>query len=220
MNKPIDEGSIRQAAQPDRNPYHICTVGDPAVCAECELADKLKCRFQRSDLLHFTALFTLIAIPAGIGLVHGGYAWALVGWVAFSMFFFNVWESRILCRHCPYYAERGRILHCIANYGIFKPFRFNPAPMSRGEKAQLSFAFALLLLVLLAFLVAAGEWVMLFLTIWGTGVWLFTMQKYVCSACVNFSCPLNRVPKPIVDAYLKRNPAMRQAWEFHGWRVE
>ena len=201
------------------NPQLVCTVSDAAACENCALAGSLKCRFHWSDLLHFIALFSIIALPAVIGLLRGGQGWVLVGWFAFSMFFFNVWESRILCSHCPYYAETGRVLHCIANYGSFKPFRYNPAPMGRSEKIQLWIGFALLFGIPLPFLAASGEWIMLLLTVWGGVVWLFTMQKYVCSACVNFSCPLNRVPKAQVDAYLRLNPVMRQAWEAQGWRV-
>lgn len=41
----------------------------------------------------------------------------------------------------------------------------------------------------------------------------------VCPHCVNFSCPLNRVPRRVVDAYLARNPVMREAWERCGWTL-
>jgi hypothetical protein len=37
---------------------------------------------------------------------------------------------------------------------------------------------------------------------------------------VNFSCPLNVVPKEVVDEYLRRNPVMRRAWLAHGWHLE
>jgi hypothetical protein len=36
---------------------------------------------------------------------------------------------------------------------------------------------------------------------------------------VNFSCPLNDVPKEVVDAYLERNPVMQRAWEESGYRL-
>ena len=41
----------------------------------------------------------------------------------------------------------------------------------------------------------------------------YNLIRNTCVRCVNFSCPLNRVPKPVVDAYLRRNPVMRTAWE-------
>ena len=207
-------------SQPDHNPPTICSVADPAVCQDCTLAETLNCRFRGADLLRFYGLFAIFAVPAVIGLLHGGQGGVLLGWFGFSMFFFTVWESRILCRHCPYYAESGPVLRCIANYGIFKPFRFNPAPMSGWEKAQFLFGVTLLFGIPLPFLVAASQWTLLLLTVLGGVIWFFIMQKSVCAACVNFSCPLNRVPKARIDAYLKRNPVMRQAWEAHGWHIE
>jgi hypothetical protein len=207
-------------SQPDREQPTVCTVAGPSVCQNCTLAETLNCRFRWFDLLRFYGLFAIFAVPAVTGLLRGGQGGALLGWFAFSMFFFNVWESRILCRHCPYYAGPGPVLRCIANYGMLKPFRFNPAPMSRWEKAQFLFGVVLLFGIPLPFLVVADQWALLSLTVLGGVVWFLVMQQSVCSACVNFSCPLNRVPKVRIDAYLKRNPIMRQAWEAHGWQVE
>ena len=34
-----------------------------------------------------------------------------------------------------------------------------------------------------------------------------------CSKCINFSCAFNKVPKELVDEYLKRNPVIKNAWE-------
>ena len=41
-----------------------------------------------------------------------------------------------------------------------------------------------------------------------------------CIRCINFSCPVIAVPKPLVDAYLRRNPLMREAWEASGAPLE
>jgi hypothetical protein len=37
--------------------------------------------------------------------------------------------------------------------------------------------------------------------------------------CIDFSCPVNAVPQSVVDAYLRRNPVMREAWEASGYRL-
>jgi len=42
---------------------------------------------------------------------------------------------------------------------------------------------------------------------------------YICPRCVNFSCPFNRIKKDKVDAYLRRNPVMRDAWENKGYKL-
>ena len=39
------------------------------------------------------------------------------------------------------------------------------------------------------------------------------LKTFFCTQCVNFSCPLNTVPKSVVDAYLRKNPVMKEAWE-------
>jgi len=48
---------------------------------------------------------------------------------------------------------------------------------------------------------------------------LYILRYYFCSKCVNFSCPLNRVPKPMVDEYLAKNAVMKEAWERSGYKL-
>lgn len=197
-----------------------CLLQPEAACAGCALHDRLKCRFKRADLLHFMALAFGYMLPAGIGLILGGQIAALLGWIAFMLFFFNVWEIRILCSHCPYYAEPGRTLRCIANYGSLKLWRYHPEPMSRSERRQLYAGFVLFGGLPFPFLLAGGQLVLALLAGWGLLVFFFTLKKTICPTCVNFSCPLNGVPKVTVDAYLRRNPTMRAAWEQHGYRLD
>ena len=47
----------------------------------------------------------------------------------------------------------------------------------------------------------------------------YILTNHFCSKCVNFSCPGNTVPKPIVDKYLAKNPLMREAWERSGYKL-
>ena len=203
-----------------RNPYDICTWRPVSECADCSLGGRLKCRFRVSDLLHFMGMFGSFALPAAIGVSLGGYGPWLWGWVAFCLIFFEFWEIRILCSHCPYYAEAGSTLHCIANYSSLKVWKYHPEPMSRAEKVQLWIGFAILGGYPFPFLLLGQQFAFALLAFWGLGLFFWTLLKYTCSQCVNFSCPLNRVPKAVVDEYLRRNPVMRQAWEVHGWRLE
>jgi hypothetical protein len=125
------------------NPYDICTWRVEAACEGCPLFERLKCRFDRGDLLHFLGMTGCVGIPAVLGMVAGGYGWYLLGWAAIWLVFFGLWEIRILCSHCPYYAERGATLHCIANYGCPKVWRYHPEPISTPEKIQLMIGFVL-----------------------------------------------------------------------------
>lgn len=201
------------------NPYAICTLGPDAACGDCSLAGRLKCRFHWADLGHFIGMFLGFALPSVIGVIRGGYGWYLLGWLAFSVIFFGFWEIRILCSHCPYYAERGHTLHCIANYGCPKVWKYHPEPISTSEKVQLVVGFAVLGGYPFPFLILGRQYVLTLIAVWALAMFFWTLRRYVCSQCVNFSCILNVVPNEIVDAYLARNPVMRQAWEDSGYRV-
>ena len=164
-------------------------------------------------------MFLTFAVPAFIGVIVGGYGWYLVGWGVFCLVFFELWEIRILCSHCPYYAERGMTLHCIANYGSLKVWKYHPEPMNTFEKIQLWIGFAILGGYLFPFMILGGQYLWALVALWGLVMFSWTLRRATCSQCVNFSCPLNSVPKAIVDAYLERNPVMRQAWEESGYQM-
>ncbi|MBU7030586.1 MAG: hypothetical protein HXS48_26875 [Theionarchaea archaeon] len=109
------------------------------------------------------------------------------------------------------------ILHCIANYGSLKLWKFNPKPISTAEKIQLIIGFIILGGYPFPFLIVGNQFILGTIALWGLILFFWTLQKYTCSACVNFSCVLNRVPKAVVDEYLRRNPVMKKAWEEPGW---
>jgi hypothetical protein len=100
------------------------------------MSGTLMCRYTPIDLAGFLLGFLPFGTATFVGLLQGGYGWYLLGWLAYWLFFFFGWEARILCSHCPFWAEGGRVLHCHANYGVYKIWRFHPEPMSTLEKAQ------------------------------------------------------------------------------------
>lgn len=200
------------------NPHNICSWRPVSECKDCPLAGRLKCRFNWGDLSHFVGLFLLFLLPSLIGMILSGYFWAILGWIGFWIFFFEIWEIRILCSHCPYYAEKGRTLHCIANYSSLKLWRYHPEPMSRLEKIQLITGFIILGGYPFPFLILGRQVIFAFLAFWALVMFFWTLHKYTCSVCVNFSCVLNTVPKKVVNEYLNRNPVMKKAWEEHGWQ--
>ena len=204
----------------ENNPYHICTWDPDADCVHCENRDVLMCRIDTSDLLHFLLITLNIFIPAILGMILGGYAVYLIGYGAFWVFFFGFLEIRILCSHCPFYAEKSFVLHCPANYGLPKLWRYYPEPMKQWEKVTLLVCFAFLFGYPFPFLILGRQYVLLGITCYALLLWLFVMQKNVCSRCVNFSCPLNRVPKKMIDDYLRHNEVMREAWEAKGYELE
>ncbi len=222
--------------------FTSCTWKEPALCAGCENLEHLNCRWKASDLL----LFLLSVMPMMLGCLAGtlliwvvqGIWWPTLAYVLFFPLGLGVAETRFLCSHCPFYAQEGRILHCLANHGLPKIWRYRPEPMSRIEKS-------LMVLTAIVFLV------LMFAAVFGYNVWFFAknieqygqaalvavialatvtasaiaafgfiMVNNICSACVNFSCPFNRVDKKHRDAYLLKNPMMKKAWEESGYRFE
>jgi hypothetical protein len=204
----------------NKNPFQICTWQDESKCTGCPLADRLNCRFNWNDLLYFLVLFLTPTIAAVIGMIQGGFSIYLIGWAGYALFFFFVWEARVLCSHCPYWAEEGRVLHCLANHGVLKIWRYRPGPMSTAEKIQFLIGAGILVLYPFPFLIMAKQYTLTAIALSGILGFAFSLKKHVCTRCVNFSCPLNGVPKIVVDAYLRGNPVMRQAWEAKGYQLD
>ena len=201
------------------DPYDLCTWRPVSACDDCQIAEVLQCRFERQDLVSFLLNFLPFGTAAIAGTIIGGYGWYLLGWLAYAVSFFFIWEARVLCSHCPYWAEEGRILRCHANYGVLKIWQYRPAPTSTSEKAQFIVGALILIAYPFPFMLLGGQYVLALIalsTAFGFG---FNLRRHACVRCVNFSCPLNGVPRPVVDAYLRRNPGMREAWEESGYRL-
>lgn len=202
------------------NHNDICTWKDTSDCNDCFINGKLICHFERKYLLSFIGFFFVFVITAFIGAIIAGYGWFLLGWVGFWIIFFEFWEIRILCSHCPFYAEEGRTIHCIANYGSLKLWKYRPEPMNESEKIQLIIGFVILVGYPLIFLIIGGQFIFLIISIIEIFIFFSFLLIKRCDRCVNFSCPLNRVKKEVVDSFLKKNPTMRKAWEDKGYEIE
>ncbi|MFX1328132.1 MAG: hypothetical protein ACFE91_08315 [Promethearchaeota archaeon] len=198
----------------------ICIWKDTEECNACPIKDKLICHFHRKYLFSFMGFFLIFVITAFIGVIIAGYGWFLLGWVGFWLFFFEFWEIRILCSHCPYYAEESKTIHCIANYGSLKLWKYHPEPMNISEKIQLIIGFIILVGYPLFFLILSDQFIFLIISI----IEIFTFFSFLilkrCGNCLNFSCPFNRVKKEVIDCFLKRNPVMRTGWEETGYMID
>lgn len=200
--------------------HDICLRRSPSDCNSCTIKESVECRFQQRSLLRFAAIFLCCAIPAFTGVILAGFGWFLVGWIAYIAFFLQVWENSILCSHCPYYAEEGRSLRCHANYGLLKIWKYNPGPMSRWEKLQFIIGIIIFVTYPLPFMALGGQYAFFLLSSLGILVFFAVLYMKMCIRCVNFSCPLNRVPKEVVDTFLRQNPVMKRAWEDAGYKLD
>ncbi|MFX1390099.1 MAG: hypothetical protein ACFE9Z_08565 [Promethearchaeota archaeon] len=200
--------------------HTICIWKDNKECNECIIKEKLICHFKSKYLLSFLGFFAIFVITSVVGVILAGYGWFLLGWVGFWLFFFEFWEIRILCSHCPYYAENSKTLHCIANYGSIKLWKYHPEPMNISEKIQLIIGFIILVGYPLFFLILGNQFVFLITGIIELIIFFSFLKLRRCKRCLNFSCPLNNVEKELVDSFLKKNPIMKKAWEDKGYKIE
>lgn len=197
-----------------------CTAQSAPDCRSCTLTGQLMCRYQGRDTMHFFMVVLPFFFVTIGGVVRSGYGWWLLGWLAYALFFFFIWEARVLCRHCPYWAEEGRVLRCHANYGVIKLWKYRPGPMSRSEQAQFVIGALLLVVYLLVFLIVGQEYLLAASAVVSAISMTYLLRRNICTRCINFSCPLNNVPRPLVEAYLQRNPEMHRAWETSGYLRE
>lgn len=226
----------------NKNPYNICTWNDKENCKNCNIGGKLACRWDIKLLKGFhgiswpPVLISIIGMSV-VGFLTGEW-WLLYSYVIYFFIMLGILETCFLCSHCPYYAEEGKILHCLANHGSFKFWSYHPEPLNKFEKFMMYF---LIVSVFFVFPLSAlgygigyvavnfSEYGLISLlglmgltlaNLISAGSFAVTLKTFYCPQCVNFSCPLNEVPKSVIDAYLKKNLVMREAWERSGWRIE
>ncbi|HUW13688.1 MAG TPA: hypothetical protein VM537_28450 [Anaerolineae bacterium] len=205
---------------PSPQPPLPCTWQSVSECQDCSVGGSLMCRFDTKDLLGFLMNCLPFFVTTIAGTLRAGYGWYLLLWLGFALFFFFVWEARVLCSHCPYWAEEGRILHCHANHGVFKIWPYRPGPTSRSEQVQFIAGALLLLGFPFVFLLLGKEYLLAGIGLVALASGIYGVRRTACNRCLNFSCPMNVVPKPVVDGYLRRNPEMRAAWEESGYRLD
>jgi hypothetical protein len=190
-----------------------CTAQAAASCEGCDLNGPLMCRYEKRDTTHFFMIILPFFATAIGGVIASGYGWWLFGWLAYMLFFFFVWEARVLCSHCPYWAEEGRVLRCHANYGVIKIWKYHPGPMSRFEQAQFIIGALLFVLIPLVLLVIGQEYLLAGIGVASAASFGYLLWRNICNRCVNFSCPLNHVGPATRKAFFARNPIIVEAWK-------
>lgn len=181
-------------------------------CEGCPVGTTLHCHFGPRDLTHFL----LLAIPAfllgGAGIVAVGAVY-LIPWIVFCLAYFGLIEIRVMCSHCPHYAEPGHSLRCWANYGSPKLWKYRPGPMSRVETIIFLGGFVLTWGYPLVFFILAMRWFLLLVYAMTTAGFFMTLKLSFCSQCMNFACPLNSVDEATRQAFRERNPEIAEAWK-------
>lgn len=199
---------------------------DDCDCKECGLDGDLMCGRGLKYSLYFGIPMIFGLLPPIIGLLFSGYLLIFkilifTVWIIYALFFFNIWESRMLCNHCPYYADDSqKTLHCPINKGMLKTSQYDPAPINISEKIQFLTGALILVGFPIPFLIIDGQIISVILLIGGIILWLVVIQLKVCTDCINFSCIFNRTPEDLRNEFLKKNPIMKKAWEEAGYDIE
>ena len=191
-----------------RRPLTTCTAKN---CDGCPVSKDVHCHFQARDLTAFLLSAAPIFVIGGAGIIHVG-AWWLAPWLVIILGYFGFIEIRVMCSHCPHYAEPGKSLQCWANYGSPRLWKYRPGPMTTVEKIVFESGILLIMAYPLVFLLAGLQWFLLAVYLLTTAGGYVTLRRSYCSQCMNFACPLNNVNEKIRAEFFKRNPVIARAW--------
>ena len=189
-------------------PIATCASED---CHDCPAGERIHCHFRPMDLLHFLTMAMPPFLLGGAGIVAMG-AWYLAPWAVMIIGYFGFLEIRVMCSHCPHYAEAGPTLGCWANHGSPRLWKYRPGPMSMAEKVWFVAGFVLILGYPLVFLLLAGMWYLLLVFLVSTAGAYMTLKRHFCARCMNFACPLNGVDEQTRQAFFRCNPSVAKAW--------
>lgn len=183
-------------------------------CQGCPVQNRLQCHFGERELLRFFGIALPAFIVGGIGIAQVN-GWWMIPWLVIILGYFGLVEIRVMCSHCPHYAEPGsRTLQCWANYGMPKLWKYRPGPMSRGEKVVFFSGLFLVAAYPAGLLVASAQWLLLGVFALSVAGMASLMTRWMCARCMNFACPLNRVEQTMREAFFARNPRVAQAWNY------
>jgi len=180
-------------------------------CEDCAVNHSIHCHFKLKDLFHFLLISLPPFLLGGVG-IYNQSVWLLVFWILIVIAFFGFIEIRVMCSHCPHYAEEGTSLKCWANYGAPKLWKYRPGPMSILEKIVFFSGFVIVWGYPLVILVFSGQWFLFLVYIITTAGFFMTLINFLCVQCMNFACPLNRVAEDTRRMFFKQNPMVNKAW--------
>ena len=189
-------------------PLKTCTA---QTCEGCPVSKDVHCHFNGRDLAAFLFAGFPMVIIGGAGVVQIG-AWWLVPWLLIVFSYFGFVEIRVMCSHCPHYAEPGKSLQCWANYGSPRLWKYRPGPMSLTEKVVFATGLALVMGYPLPFLLVGSQWFLLAVYLLTVVSFYLTLQRSYCSECMNFACPLNITSEEVRAEFFMRNPTVARAW--------
>lgn len=183
-------------------------------CDDCPVAEKIHCHFRLSDYLHFLLISSPSFLLAGVELYRFS-PWSLGLYLVIVVGFFGFLEIRVMCSHCPHYAEKGKTLTCWANHGSPKLWKYRPGPMSTTENLLFFFGLILVWGFPLPVFIFNTSWMNLALYLLTSCGFFVTLKLFLCSKCMNFACPLNGVDQKDRELFYQYNPSVARHWPNH-----
>jgi len=191
-------------------PLHTCIAQK---CDGCRVSEKLVCHFNFRQLLIFLLMALPVFLLAGF-LIYQFNSFILIPWILFILSFFGFIEIRVMCSHCPHYAETEiKSLKCWANYGSPKIWQYRPGPMSLLEKVVFYSGFIIIAGTPIAVAILQTSYVLLSVYIVLIAVWKWALKTFYCNHCINFACPFNNIDSEIRNDFFDKNPAIGEAWK-------
>jgi len=193
-------------------PLHTCKEEN---CLNCDVSKSINCHFYSGQLTRFLIFGMAIFIIGGVGVFLFS-PWALVVWLVCIISYFGLIEIRVMCSHCPHYAEPGlKSLKCWANYGSPKLWRYRPGPMSIAEKIVFFAGLIIIFLSPVVFILLVNNLLLLAIYVVILAAGTYSLRHFLCGQCMNFACPLNHVDQKLRDRFFSHNPAVSEAWKKH-----
>ena len=180
-------------------------------CDDCAIRNNVHCHFSLKDWLYFMLISFPSFLLGGVGIFHSN-GWLLIPWLIIIIAFFGFIEIRVMCSHCPHYAEPSTSLKCRANYGSPKLWKYRPGPMTINEKLIFFGGFAVVWGYPLPILIPGEQFILLLLYSVATIGFFIVLIVFMCSRCMNFACPINRVDKNVRDQFFSKNPIAAKGW--------
>lgn len=193
------------------DPHRPLTTCTAQTCEDCSVGKEVHCHFHGRDLAAFLFVGLPVLVIGGAGIFRID-AWWLAPYALIAFGYFGFVEIRVMCSHCPHYAESGKSLQCWANYGSPRLWKYRPGPMSMTEKIVFVAGLVLIFGYPVVFLLIGLQWFLLAVYLLTVVSFYLTLQRSYCSECMNFACPLNKVDVQVRAEFFKRNPTIAQAW--------
>ncbi len=173
-----------------KKPLHTCNEKS---CDDCKLVNKVECHFNGGQLFRFLLLILPLFLVGGY-VIFKFNLFLLILWIVFMISYFGLIEIRVMCSHCPHYAEPDlKSLKCWANYGSPKIWKYRPGPMSILEKIIFITGLVIILISPIVILLIGHNFMFAIFYLILLILWKIGLKVFYCSRCINFACPLNAV---------------------------